>query len=544
MAKQIKQGEEARKALCAGIDTLANTVKITLGPKGRNVVLSKKFGAPVITNDGVTIAKEIELKDEFENMGAQLVREVATKTNDAAGDGTTTATVLAQAMVTEGMKNVTAGANPMDIRRGMTKAVAKAVETIKAHSQKVKDSNDIARVGTISAGDPEIGRLIAEAMEKVTSDGVITIEENKTTAETYNEIVEGMQFDRGYLTPYMVTDTDKMVADLDNAAILITDKKISVIQDLVPLLEQVMQNGMKLLIVAEDIEGEALSTLIVNRLRGTLNVVAVKAPGFGDRRKEMLQDIAILTGGQVISEELGLTLKDATIDMLGRARQIKVTKENTIIVDGMGDQQAIKDRVAQIRAQIGVTTSEYDKEKLQERLAKMAGGVAVIKVGAATETEMKEKKLRIEDALNATRAAVEEGIVAGGGTIYVNVIPAVTALLNSTEGDERVGVSLVAKALEAPIRQIAANAGIDGSVVLEKIRESGKTGYGFDAYKEEYCDMIASGIVDPAKVTRSALENAASVSGMVLTTESLVADKPQPPAPAAPAPDMGGMGMY
>ena len=544
MAKQIKQGEDARKALCAGIDTLANTVKITLGPKGRNVVLGKKFGAPVITNDGVTIAKEIELKDEFENMGAQLVREVATKTNDAAGDGTTTATVLAQAMVTEGMKNVTAGANPMDIRRGMSKAVAKAVETIKAHSQKVKDSNDIARVGTISAGDPEIGRLIAEAMEKVTSDGVITIEENKTTAETYNEIVEGMQFDRGYLTPYMVTDTDKMVADLDNAAILITDKKISVIQDLVPLLEQVMQNGMKLLIVAEDIEGEALSTLIVNRLRGTLNVVCVKAPGFGDRRKEMLQDIAILTGGQVISEELGLTLKDATIDMLGRARQVKVTKENTIIVDGMGDQQAIKDRVAQIRAQIGVNTSEYDKEKLQERLAKLAGGVAVIKVGAATETEMKEKKLRIEDALNATKAAVEEGIVAGGGTIYVNVIPAVTALLNSTEGDERVGVSLVAKALEAPIRQIAANAGIDGSVVLEKVRSAGKNGYGFDAYKEEYCDMIASGIVDPAKVTRSALENAASVSGMVLTTESLVADKPQPTAPAAPAPDMGGMGMY
>ena len=545
MAKQIKQGEEARKALCAGIDTLADTVKITLGPKGRNVVLSKKFGAPVITNDGVTIAKEIELKDEFENMGAQLVREVATKTNDAAGDGTTTATVLAQAMVTEGMKNVTAGANPMDIRRGMSKAVTKAVETIKAHSQKVKDSNDIARVGTISAGDPEIGRLIAEAMEKVTSDGVITIEENKTTAETYNEIVEGMQFDRGYLTPYMVTDTDKMEAVLDNAAILITDKKISVIQDLVPLLEQVMQNGMKLLIVAEDIEGEALSTLIVNRLRGTLNVVAVKAPGFGDRRKEMLQDIAVLTGGQVISEELGLTLKDATIDMLGRARQIKVTKENTIIVDGMGDKQAIADRVAQIRAQIGNTTSEYDREKLQERLAKMAGGVAVIKVGAATETEMKEKKLRIEDALNATKAAVEEGIVAGGGTIFVNIIPAVTALLADVEGDEKTGVQIVAKALEEPIRQIAANAGLDGSVILEKVRTSGKNGYGFDAYKEEYCDMIASGIVDPAKVTRSALENAASVSGMVLTTESLVADKPQPAAPAAPAPDMGGMGgMY
>ena len=542
MAKQIKQGEEARKALCAGIDTLADTVKITLGPKGRNVVLSKKFGAPVITNDGVTIAKEIELKDEFENMGAQLVREVATKTNDAAGDGTTTATVLAQAMVTEGMKNVTAGANPMDIRRGMSKAVTKAVETIKAHSQKVKDSNDIARVGTISAGDPEIGRLIAEAMEKVTSDGVITIEENKTTAETYIEIVDGMQFDRGYLTPYMVTDTDKMEAVLDNAAILITDKKISVIQDLVPLLEQVMQNGMKLLIVAEDIEGEALSTLIVNRLRGTLNVCAVKAPGFGDRRKEMLQDIAILTGGQVISEELGYELKNTTIDMLGRARQSKVTKENTTIVDGAGDKQAIADRVAQIRAQIGVTTSEYDKEKLQERLAKLAGGVAVIKVGAATETEMKEKKLRIEDALNATRAADEEGVVAGGGTIYVNVIPTVTALLNSTEGDERVGVQLVAKALEAPIRQIAANAGLDGSVILEKVRNSGKLGYGFDAYKEEYCDMVAAGTIDPAKVTRSALENAASVSGMVLTTESLVADKPDPPAPAAPAdPGMGGM---
>ena len=544
MAKQIKQGEDARKALCAGIDTLANTVKITLGPKGRNVVLGKKFGAPVITNDGVTIAKEIELKDEFENMGAQLVREVATKTNDAAGDGTTTATVLAQAMVTEGMKNVTAGANPMDIRRGMSKAVAKAVETIKAHSQKVKDSNDIARVGTISAGDPEIGRLIAEAMEKVTSDGVITIEENKTTAETYNEIVEGMQFDRGYLTPYMVTDTDKMVADLDNAAILITDKKISVIQDLVPLLEQVMQNGMKLLIVAEDIEGEALSTLIVNRLRGTLNVVAVKAPGFGDRRKEMLQDIAILTGGQVISEELGYELKSATVDMLGRARQVKVTKENTTIVDGSGDKQAIKDRVSQIRAQIAVTTSDYDKEKLQERLAKLAGGVAVIKVGAATETEMKEKKLRIEDALNATRAAVEEGIVAGGGTAYVNAVPAVEKLIGKVEGDEKTGVKIIVNALQEPVRQIAKNAGVDGSVVLEKIKSSRKVGYGFDAYKEVYCDMIGAGIVDPAKVTRSALENAASVSSMVLTTEALVADKPEPPAPAAPA-GMGGMdGMY
>ena len=544
MAKQIKQGEDARKALCAGIDQLADTVKITLGPKGRNVVLGKKFGSPVITNDGVTIAKEIELKDAFENMGAQLVREVATKTNDAAGDGTTTATVLAQALVTEGMKNVTAGANPMDIKRGIQKAVNTAVEAVKAHSQKVNGSKDIARVGTVSAGDAQIGQLIADAMEKVTADGVITIEENKTTAETYTEVVEGMQFDRGYVTPYMVTDTEKMEAVIDDAYLLITDKKISVISDILPILEQLVQSGKKLVIIAEDVEGEALSTLIVNRLRGTLNVVCVKAPGFGDRRKEMLQDIAILTGGQVISEELGLTLKDATIDMLGRARQIKVTKENTIIVDGMGDQQAIKDRVAQIRAQIGVTTSEYDKEKLQERLAKLAGGVAVIKVGAATETEMKEKKLRIEDALNATKAAVEEGIVAGGGTIYVNVIPAVTALLNSTEGDERVGVSLVAKALEAPIRQIAANAGIDGSVVLEKVRSAGKNGYGFDAYKEEYCDMIASGIVDPAKVTRSALENAASVSGMVLTTESLVADKPQPPAPAAPAPDMGGMGMY
>ena len=544
MAKQIKQGEDARKALCAGIDTLANTVKITLGPKGRNVVLGKKFGAPVITNDGVTIAKEIELKDEFENMGAQLVREVATKTNDAAGDGTTTATVLAQAMVTEGMKNVTAGANPMDIRRGMSKAVAKAVETIKAHSQKVKDSNDIARVGTISAGDPEIGRLIAEAMEKVTSDGVITIEENKTTAETYNEIVEGMQFDRGYLTPYMVTDTDKMEAVLDNAAILITDKKISVIQDLVPLLEQVMQNGMKLLVVAEDIEGEALSTLIVNRLRGTLNVCAVKAPGFGDRRKEMLQDIATLTGGTVVSADLGYELKDATVQMLGHARQVKVTKENTTIVDGSGDKQAIKDRVSQIRAQIAVTTSDYDKEKLQERLAKLAGGVAVIKVGAATETEMKEKKLRIEDALNATRAAVEEGIVAGGGTAYVNAVPAVEKLIGKVEGDEKTGVKIIVNALQEPVRQIAKNAGVDGSVVLEKIKSSRKVGYGFDAYKEVYCDMIGAGIVDPAKVTRSALENAASVSSMVLTTEALVADKPEPPAPAAPA-GMGGMdGMY
>ena len=544
MAKQIKQGEDARKALCAGIDQLANTVKVTLGPKGRNVVLSKKFGSPLITNDGVTIAKEIELKDEFENMGAQLVREVATKTNDAAGDGTTTATVLAQAFVNEGMKNVTAGANPMDIKRGMQKAVAAAVDAVKQHSQKVNGSKDIARVGTVSAGDAEIGQLIADAMEKVTADGVITIEENKTTAETYTEVVEGMQFDRGYVTPYMVTDTEKMETVYDDCSVLITDKKISVFQDVVPLLEQVIQSGRKLLIIAEDVEGDALSNLIINRLRGGLNVVAVKAPGFGDRRKEMLQDIATLTGGTVISSDLGYELKDATMQLLGKARQVKVTKENTTIVGGAGDKQAIADRVAQIRSQIAVATSDFDREKLQERLAKMAGGVAVIKVGAATETEMKEKKLRIEDALNATKAAVEEGIVAGGGTIYVNVIPAVTALLNSTEGDERVGVQLVAKALEAPIRQIAANAGIDGSVVLEKVRTSGKNGYGFDAYKEEYCDMIASGIVDPAKVTRSALENAASVSGMVLTTESLVADKPQPPAPAPAAPDMGGMGMY
>ena len=542
MAKQIKQGEDARKALCAGIDALADTVKITLGPKGRNVVLSKKFGAPVITNDGVTIAKEIELKDEFENMGAQLVREVATKTNDAAGDGTTTATVLAQAMVTEGMKNVTAGANPMDIRRGMSKAVTKAVETIKAHSQKVKDSNDIARVGTISAGDPEIGRLIAEAMEKVTSDGVITIEENKTTAETYNEIVEGMQFDRGYLTPYMVTDTDKMEAVLDNAAILITDKKISVIQDLVPLLEQVMQNGMKLLIVAEDIEGEALSTLIVNRLRGTFTVVAVKAPGFGDRRKEMLQDIATLTGGQVVSSDLGYELKDATLQMLGRARQVKVTKETTTIVGGYGDKDAIGARVAQIRNQIEAATSDFDREKLQERLAKLAGGVAVIKVGAATEVEMKDKKLRIEDALNATKAAVQEGVVAGGGTAPINAIPAVSALCDTLEGDERTGARIVLKALEAPLRQIAQNAGLEGSVIIDKIISAGKPNYGFDAQKEVFVeDMIAAGIVDPTKVTRSALENAASVAEMVLTTESLVADLPEPPAPAAPAPDMGGM---
>ena len=544
MAKIIKRGEEARKALESGVNQLADTVKITLGPKGRNVVLDKKFGTPLITNDGVSIAKEIELEDPFENMGAQLVREVSTKTNDVAGDGTTTATLLAQAMIREGLKNLAAGANPIVMKKGMAKAVDAAVAAIHEQSQKVNGTDDIARVGTVSSGDAFIGKLIAEAMEKVSADGVITIEESKT-AETYSEVVEGMMFDRGYITPYMVTDTDKMEALIDDAYILITDKKISVISDILPLLEQLVQAGKKLFIIAEDVEGEALSTLIVNRLRGTLNVVCVKAPGFGDRRKEMLQDIAILTGGQVISEELGLTLKDATVDMLGRARQVKVTKENTIIVDGMGDKQAIADRVAQIRAQIGNTTSEYDREKLQERLAKMAGGVAVIKVGAATETEMKEKKLRIEDALNATKAAVEEGIVAGGGTIFVNAIPAVTALLADVEGDEKTGVRIVAKALEEPIRQIAANAGLDGSVILEKVRTSGKNGYGFDAYKEEYCDMIASGIVDPAKVTRSALENAASVSGMVLTTESLVADKPQPAAPAAPAPDMGGMGgMY
>ena len=540
MSKLIKRGDEARKALEAGVNSLADTVKITLGPKGRNVVLDKKYGSPLITNDGVTIAKEIELDDPFENMGAQLVKEVSTKTNDVAGDGTTTATLLAQAMVREGLKNLAAGANPIVMKKGMSKAVEAAVSAIRAQSQKVNGTDDIARVGTVSSGDAFIGKLIAEAMEKVSSDGVITIEESKT-AETYSEVVEGMMFDRGYVTPYMVTDTEKMEAVIDDAYILITDKKISVISDILPLLEQLVQAGKKLFIIAEDVEGEALSTLIVNRLRGTLNVVCVKAPGFGDRRKEMLQDIAVLTGGQVISEELGLTLKDATVDMLGRARQVKVTKENTIIVDGMGDKQAIADRVAQIRNQIGLTTSEYDKEKLQERLAKMAGGVAVIKVGAATETEMKEKKLRIEDALNATKAAVEEGIVAGGGTIYVNVIPAVTALLNEVEGDEKTGVQIVAKALEEPIRQIAANAGLDGSVILEKVRTSGKNGYGFDAYKEEYCDMVSAGIIDPAKVTRSALENAASVSSMVLTTESLVADKPEPPAPAPAAPDMGGM---
>ena len=540
MAKLIKRGDDARKALQAGVDALADTVKITLGPKGRNVVLDKKYGAPLITNDGVSIAKEIELEDPFENMGAQLVKEVSTKTNDVAGDGTTTATLLAQAMIHEGLKNLAAGANPIVVKKGMSKAVEAAVAEVKKQAKTVDGSKDIARVGAVSSGDEEIGKLIADAMEKVSADGVITIEESKT-AETYSEVVEGMQFDRGYITPYMATDMEKMEAVVDDAYILITDKKISVIADILPLLEQLVQSGKKLVIVAEDVEGEALNTLIVNRLRGTLNVVCVKAPGFGDRRKEMLQDIATLTGGTVISEEVGLELKTADISMLGRARQVKVTKETTTIVDGAGDSQAIKDRVAQIRSQIANTTSDYDKEKLQERLAKLAGGVAVIKVGAATETEMKEKKLRIEDALNATRAAVEEGVVAGGGTIFVNVIPAVEALLTSVEGDEKTGVQIVAKALEAPIRQIAANAGLDGSVILEKVRSSGKNGYGFDAYKEEYCDMVAAGIIDPAKVTRSALENAASVSSMVLTTESLVADKPEPPMPAPAAPDMGGM---
>ena len=543
MSKLIKSGEEARKALEAGVNILADTVKVTLGPKGRNVVLDKKFGAPLITNDGVTIAKEIELPDPFENMGAQLVREVSTKTNDVAGDGTTTATLLAQAMIREGLKNLAAGANPIVMKKGMAKAVETAVEAIKANSQKVNGTDDIARVGTVSSGDEFIGKLIAEAMEKVSADGVITIEESKT-AETYSEVVEGMMFDRGYITPYMVTDTEKMEAIVDDPYILITDKKISVISDILPLLEQMLQSGKKLFIIAEDVEGEALCTLLVNRLKGVLNVVCVKAPGFGDRRKEMLQDIAILTGGQVISEELGYELKSATVDMLGRARQVKVTKENTTIVDGSGDKQAIKDRVSQIRAQIAVTTSDYDKEKLQERLAKLAGGVAVIKVGAATETEMKEKKLRIEDALNATRAAVEEGIVAGGGTAYVNAVPAVEKLIGKVEGDEKTGVKIIVNALQEPVRQIAKNAGVDGSVVLEKIKSSRKVGYGFDAYKEVYCDMIGAGIVDPAKVTRSALENAASVSSMVLTTEALVADKPEPPAPAAPA-GMGGMdGMY
>ncbi len=544
MAKQLLMGEEARKALCAGIDKLADTVKITLGPKGRNVVLGKKFGAPVITNDGVTIAKEIELKDQFENMGAQLVREVATKTNDAAGDGTTTATVLAQALVTEGMKNVAAGANPMDLKRGMQKAVKASVEALKANSKKMEGSADVARVATVSAGDEVIGSLIAEAMEKVSADGVITIEESKT-AETYSEVVKGMQFDRGYITPYMVTDTERMEAVLDDAYLLITDKKISVIQDILPLLEQIVQSGKKLVIIAEDVEGEALSTLIVNRLRGTFTVVAVKAPGFGDRRKEMLQDIAILTGGTVVSEELGYELKDATVDMLGRARQVKVTKEYTTIVDGMGDKEAVSNRVAQIRAQMAETTSDFDKEKLQERLAKLSGGVAVIKVGAATEVEMKEKKLRIEDALNAAKAAVEEGIVAGGGTAPLHTTAAVDAVIDALEGDERTGARIVRKALEAPLRQIAANAGLEGSVIIDKIMSGSDANYGFDAQKEVYGDMIKAGIVDPTKVTRSALENAASVASMVLTTESLVADEPEDPAASAAANAAkagGGMG--
>ena len=541
MSKQILYGEDARRALERGVNTLADTVKITLGPKGRNVVLDKKFGTPLITNDGVTIAKEIELPDPFENMGAQIVKEVSTKTNDVAGDGTTTATLLAQAIIREGLKNLAAGANPMIMKKGIASATAAAVAAIKENSKPVNGTEDIARVGAVSSGDETIGKLIAEAMEKVSADGVITVEESKT-AETYSEVVEGMQFDRGYIAPYMVTDTEKMEAVLDDAAILITDKKISNIQELLPILEQVVQSGKKLLIVAEDVEGDALSTLIVNKLRGTLNVCCVKAPGFGDRRKEMLQDMAILTGGTVISSDLGYELKEATADMLGHARQVKVTKDNTIIVDGSGDSKAIKDRVNQIRAQIEVTTSDYDREKLQERLAKLAGGVAIIRVGAATESEMKEKKLRIEDALNATRAAVEEGIVAGGGTAYVNAIPAVEKLLKTAEGDEKTGVAIVAKALTEPMRQISANAGIDGSVVLEKVKNSKKVGYGFNALSETYVDMISAGIVDPTKVTRSALENAASVAGVLLTTESLVTDKPEPPAPAAPAaPDMGGM---
>jgi len=546
MAKEILYGTEARDALCRGVDKLADTVKITLGPKGRNVVLDKKFGAPLITNDGVTIAKEIELENEAENMGAQLVKEVATKTNDAAGDGTTTATLLAQAFVREGMKNVTAGANPMIIRKGIKKAVDKAVDTLVANSKKVNGSDDIARVGTISAGDEVIGQLIADAMEKVTADGVITVEESKS-ADTYSEVVEGMQFDRGYLSPYMATDMDKMEAVLDDALLLITDKKISNIQEVLPVLEQVVQAGRKLLIIAEDVEGEALTTLVLNKLRGTFVCVAVKAPGFGDRRKEMLRDIAILTGGQVVSSEIGLELKDATLDMLGRARQVKVNKENTIIVGGAGDVAEIKARVGQIRTEIETTTSDFDREKLQERLAKLAGGVAVIKVGAATEAEMKEKKLRIEDALNATRAAVEEGIVAGGGTAYLNVISEVEKLVETVEGDEKTGVRIVLKALEEPVRQIAANAGFDGGVIVNEIIRSGKMGYGFDAYNEVYCDMMSAGIVDPTKVTRSALQNAASIASVILTTESVVADKKDPAAEAAANAAMaGGMGggMY
>ena len=538
MAKNIIYGIEARNALLAGVDKLANTVKITLGPKGRNVVLDKKYGAPLITNDGVTIAKEIELEDAAENMGAQLVKEVASKTNDAAGDGTTTATLLAQAFITEGMKNVSAGANPIVIRKGIQKAVDKAVETLKSHSKKVNGSADIARVGTISAGDEVIGNLIADAMEKVTSDGVITVEESKS-AETYCEVVEGMQFDRGYLSPYMATDTDKMEAVLDDAYILITDKKISNIQEILPLLEQIVQQGKKLLIIAEDVEGEALTTLVLNKLRGTFTCVAVKAPGFGDRRKEMLRDIAILTGGEVICDELGLELKDTQLAQLGRARQVKVNKENTIIVGGAGSAEDIKARIGQIKSAIETTTSDFDREKLQERLAKLSGGVAVIKVGAATETEMKEKKLRIEDALNATKAAVEEGIVAGGGTAYLNVIADVKTVLDTVEGDEKTGVKIVLKALEAPVRQIAENAGFEGSIIVDKIMNAGKVGYGFDAYNEKYVDMMEAGIVDPTKVTRSALQNAASVAATVLTTEAVVADIKEP-EPAAPAGGMGG----
>ncbi len=544
MAKQILFGEEARRALESGVNQLANTVKVTLGPKGRNVVLDKKYGAPLITNDGVTIAKEVELEDPFENMGAQLVKEVATKTNDVAGDGTTTATLLAQALVREGMKNVAAGANPMIVRKGMAKAVDAAVAEIVKNSKTVDGKEDIARVASVSAANDEIGTLIADAMEKVTSDGVITVEESKT-AETYSEVVEGMQFDRGYITPYMVTDTDKMEAVIDDAYILITDKKISNIQEILPLLEQIVQSGKKLMIIAEDIEGEALSTIIVNKLRGTFTCVAVKAPGFGDRRKEMLTDIAILTGGQVISEEVGLDLKETTIDQLGRARQVKVQKENTIIVDGMGDKDEIANRVSNIRTQIEEPTSEFDKEKLMERLAKLAGGVAVIKVGAATEIEMKEKKLRIEDALAATRAAVEEGIVAGGGTAFINAIPAVEALLNDVEGDEKTGVQIVLCALEEPVRQIAYNAGVEGSIIVNKIKSENK-GIGYNALIDQYMDMLKEGIVDPTKVTRSALENASSVASMVLTTESLVADKPDPAADAAAAAAMAGAGggMY
>ena len=543
MAKEILYGEEARRALERGVNHLADTVKVTMGPKGRNVVLDKKYGAPLITNDGVTIARDIELDDAFENMGAQLVKEVATKTNDIAGDGTTTATLLAQAFVREGLKNVTAGANPMVVRKGIAKAVDVAVEEIKKNSQKISGSADIARVAAISSGDDSIGELIADAMDKVTADGVITVEESKT-AETYSEVVEGMQFDRGYITPYMVTDTEKMEAVIDDAIILITDKKISNIQEILPLLEQIVQAGKKLVIIAEDVEGEALSTLIVNKLRGTFTCVAVKAPGFGDRRKEMLKDIAILTGGTVITSELGYDLKDAEMSMLGRASQVKISKENTIIVGGAGDTDTIKNRVQEIRNEIAVSTSDFDREKLQERLAKLAGGVAVIKVGAATEVEMKEKKLRIEDALNATRAAVEEGIVAGGGTAYVNAIAAVAKEVAKVEGDEKTGVRIVMKALEEPVKQIAANAGIDGSIVLERIKNSRKVGYGFDAYKETYCDMVKCGIVDPTKVTRTALQNAASIASMVLTTESVVADKKEPAAPAAPGMDGGMGGMY